>query len=187
MVKFFEDKESEICFGSFEEMDCIELDKAILYKKHLNSKGVSAVDFILHHGTPEKKKLSFIEAKRSVPRADVADEIDSLLKKFTDSLSLLLAYAFKRHEYMERFPTLISELNSSHLINFEFIVICNNTKESKTAHNEQIEILTREIRKQFKTLPLSEIWNIPRHSIKVLSVEMAVEQGLAVFPQGTSQ
>jgi hypothetical protein len=185
MARMFEDKNSEITFGIFEEGDCVKLDDTILYN-YIRDKGVSAVDFILHHTINKQPQLDFIEAKRSVPRTDEALEI---IQKFIDSLQLFIAYGFKRHEYCEDSPTLITHLESAHLLNAEwrFVVICNNKKETAPNHARLRKAFWHEIREQYVNIPFFKIWNISQDSIKVLSVEMAVEQGLAVLPQGTPQ
>ncbi len=188
MVKFCEDKESEISLGYFEEVDCVELDKTILYKKHLNNKGVSAVDFILYHTVHEQQQLDFIEVKRSVP---VSEDADAIIKKFKHSLQLFIAYGFKRHEYCENLPTLITQLNCTHLLSSEwrFIVICNNKQETPDNHKSQLTALLNKIQTQYNNTAFFKIWNIPQKAIKVLSVEMARKQGLVDFnlPQGTPQ
>lgn len=185
MERKFEDDNSEITFGTFEEVNCVKLDDTILYN-YISNKGVSAVDFILYHTVNEQPQLDFVEAKRSVPRTDEALEI---IQKFIDSLQLFIAYGFKRHEYCEHSPTLITQLDSSHLLNSEwrFVVICNNKKETASNHERFRHAFWLEIRKQYLSIPFFKIWNIPQKAIKVLSVEMAAEQGLAVLPQGTSQ
>lgn len=187
MARKFEDKNSEITFGTFEEVNCVKLDEMTLYK-NISNKGVSAVDFILYHISNEHHKLDFIEAKRSVPRTEEALEI---IQKFIDSLQLFIAYGFKRHEYCEDSPTLITQLDSSHLLSsqWRFIVICNNKKENESNHARFRQAFWHEIREQYVNIPFFKIWNIPQDAIKVLDLEMAREQGLVDFnlPQGTSQ
>ncbi|MCE2930111.1 MAG: hypothetical protein LW809_01820 [Vampirovibrionales bacterium] len=185
MARKFEDKNSEITFGTFEEMNCVKLDDTILYN-YISNKGISAVDFILYHTVNEDQQLDFIEAKRSVPGTGEALKI---IQKFIDSLQLFIAYGFKRHKYCEDSPTLITQLDSSHLLNSEwrFVVICNNKKETDWDHARFLHAFWLEIREQYASNPFFKIWNIDEEAIKVLSVEMAAKQGLAVLPQGTPQ
>ncbi|MFP4652796.1 MAG: hypothetical protein ACLFM4_10285 [Phormidium sp.] len=117
--------ESNMRFGPFLESDCFPIEKSQTYQEI--RQGVKIAEFaLIRHSESDSNPVSLwiVEAKSSSPRPNTQpnfrDFIEEIQVKLTNTLSLTLAIALKRHKTWQELPKSFQNLDWQ---NIRFVLI----------------------------------------------------------------
>lgn len=168
--------ESDMIFGEYNETDCFQIEKSVLYQKNLMPKGAKVTEFILFR----KGKLLLVEAKKSTPdyahqsaenKKDCEERISEIVTKFSNTLSTYFSMRLGRQP-SDELPKIMQELDCQTLRPVLVLVVKNGYKGS-------LDPLRGLLKRSID--PTLKIWNII-DDIIVLDEEMAIKKRL-VLPQ----
>lgn len=168
-------EESGMTFGYYDKNMVFVIESWDEYVHHLKPNGVNTVEFILMR----KDSIFFIEAKTSTPdyhnyknskqkTLKYNEYVESIVKKFTDSVSLYMSILLKR-TIQNGVP---DEFLKDSCANSEFVLILvvkNGFEDSLRHYKEKFE---------YQLKPMMKTWNI--NKIFVIDEQTAKNKGIVL-------
>jgi len=138
--------ESGMVFGDFDSESLFHIEKSDVYKKL--GDGIKSVEFLYLR---DRKKLMFVEAKKSSPNTDNIEKfeefIEEITTKFIHSFELWMSLVTKRREADIAVPLVNPEMDK---VNITFVLVIKDHKE------EWLPPITRAINSVM--MPYLKIW-----------------------------